>query len=134
MKPSRQAVVVAFLIGCIAGVIGGGLLQRHAMRRWAHGPDTQRLVDRLSRQLSLDDTQKVAVKAALEKRRGQMDALHRDTFAKMEQIRKGFLDELEPLLRPDQKEKLDKLKARWAERRRKLGLQPPPPPPTPPEP
>lgn len=132
MTPSRQAVAVAFLAGCIAGVIGGGLLQRRAMRRWSHGPDTQRLVGRLSRQLSLDDAQQTAVKAALERRRGEMDALHRQTFARMEEIRKGFLDEIQPLLKPDQKERLEKLKARWAERRRKLG--PPPPPPAPPEP
>lgn len=129
MNPSRQAVIVAFLVGCITGVVGGGLLHHHMLRRFRHGPDTQRLLSHLTRELSLDAGQQDKVKAILEKSRVEMDALHKDTFARMEQIRGDLHAQIEPLLHEDQKPRFEKLKQRWEAKRRMMEMPPPPPPP-----
>jgi hypothetical protein len=118
-------VAVAFLIGCIAGVVGAGAL-RHRARR---GPDTQRLLNHLTRQLSLDSKQQQAVKEVLEQGRKDMEGLHRDTVARMDTIREEVHSRIEPLLTPDQKARFQRIKARWDEKRRKLGPPAPPPPP-----
>lgn len=114
MSASRQAVLVAFLIGCIAGVLAGSRFQRRAFGELGkRNLDTSRSLKRLSGELGLDAKQQEAVKAALERRRADMQALQTQTLARMQEIRTTLRAEIEPVLTPDQKTKFEALKKKW---------------------
>ena len=114
MNSSRQAVLVAFLLGCIAGVLAGSRFQKRADHdSWKKGLETQAPLNRLSGELGLDAKQQEAVKAALERRRAEMLALHEQTNARLTEIRGTLRAEIAPILRPDQKQTYEALKKRW---------------------
>jgi len=111
---SRGAVLVAFLLGCLVGVVSGARYQRAMLRRyWRRGPDAERAVGRLSRDLGLDDDQRAKVKTLLEKHRQQMLALREKASADLKQLRLSFRSELRPLLKPEQEKKFQELTERW---------------------
>lgn len=111
------ALLAAFALGAAAGAwaqrMGG---PRHRMAP----PPPARMVAKIDRVVGLDDGQRRAVLALLEARRPDAEALHRETFEKMEALRRSVAADIRALLRPDQQAKFDALGERMEARRRRL--------------
>ncbi len=119
MTSARRSAVPAFLLGLIVGAVAGSWGQRAMFHRFMRrGPDPARIVDRMSRQLSLDEKQKAEIYAIMEARRPELLALKKDARARFIAIREGADAEIRKVLRPDQQPKFDALTARWRERMR----------------
>lgn len=116
MKPAAKAAAPVFLLGLVLGALVGAVAQRSVMRRHMGPPDPQRMVRRLSRDLSLDEAQKTSVLAALESRRPQMESLRREGDAKFEALRAETNADIRRLLKPEQIVKFDELVERWEKR------------------
>lgn len=115
-KQLLPALLVAFALGAAAG----SWAQRMKGPRHRMGPPSaEKLVAKLDRALSLDASQRTAVLALLEKRRPEAEALHKDTFGRMEALRRSVNAEVRTLLRPDQQAKLDAFNERMEARRRR---------------
>jgi hypothetical protein len=113
-------MAAVFMAGLIFGGIGGAWWQRRAFREFMRrGMDPQRSLSRLSKELSLDDSQKNAILPLLEARKTELQKLHDRTHADFEKVRGEYLAEIRKVLKPDQQKKLDELAARSADRRKR---------------
>lgn len=120
MRPEWRQVVPVFVIAFVLGAAAGSWAQRmRGPRRGLLPPPAAKIVARLSRELALDAGQRGAVLALLEARRPATEALHKETFDKMEVLRRSAQTEIRALLRPDQQAKFDAFSARMEARRRK---------------
>lgn len=117
MTFSRQSIFVAFLFGCLIGVLAGSRYQKMAYHRyWHSGPDSERALRRLSRDLDLDSEQRTKVKDILEKQRQKMLALHEQASVQLKEVRSSFRAQVRPLLKPDQQQKFQVMVERWDRR------------------
>jgi hypothetical protein len=111
------ALLAAFALGAAAGAwahrMGG---RRHRMSP----PSPQRMVAKIDRVVGLDDGQRRAVEGLLEARRPDAETLHRETFEKMEALRRSVSADIRALLRPDQQAKFDAMSERMEARRSRL--------------
>ena len=130
MNPRWKQAAVPFLAGCLAGALAGSHFQKRAFHRfWEHGPESQRVLQKFSRELGLDPKQQEAVKAVLERHREKTMALHKESGAKFEAIRLSLRTDIEPLLNPEQRAKFEAMIVRWDARRKPPDGPPGPPPP-----
>ena len=108
MKPAWHPVVPAFLLGLVIGAASGSWGQRTLFR---HHPemDRRRALERLTRELDLDDAQKTIVAAALDAKRAEVQKLKADTFARLRVIRAVADADIKKVLRPEQSRKLEAL-------------------------
>ncbi|HWK09019.1 MAG TPA: hypothetical protein VNR64_03145 [Vicinamibacterales bacterium] len=70
------------------------------------------LVNRLTRELQLDDNQQTAVRKILDDRRARLEQVHREAREKFEQEQRELHQAIRAILRPDQQQTFD----RFAER------------------
>jgi len=131
MSAGRGKSAAIFLLGAVLGAAAGSWGQRAAFRRMTRrGPDPKRMVEHLARGLGLDETQKASVLAVLESKRGDLEAVKKETFARLAAIREAADAEILKSLTPDQAAKFQEMR-----RARKLrvnweappGFPPPPP-------
>lgn len=121
MSPQAKRGAVLFLVGALLGAAAGGWAQRRLMRRsWLQGPDPARALARLDRKLGLDEGQKAAVKAVLEEKSVQIDALRRESLVKLAAIREQTHQRIRQALRPEQQAKLDAASAHFQEEQKRL--------------
>lgn len=117
MNP-RSNVAAALLIGLIVGVWTGSSLDRKAMRRLhGQGPNVEKMVKRLKRDLKLDEAQTVAVRSALESRRPQHMKLREEHEARFRALRAEIEADIEKVLTPEQKVRFAEKRAEWEKRR-----------------
>jgi hypothetical protein len=97
-----------FLFGLALGAAAGSWGQRVAFHRAMQtNPDHHRqMVEKLSRELGLDEKQKAAVTAILDSRKAEVDKLRSDTFARLLAIRTSADAEIVKSLTPEQAAKL----------------------------
>ena len=118
MRIDWRQVVPAFVAAFALGAAAGAWAQRvGGPRRGFMPPPPAKIVRRLDRALGFDETQRKAVLELLERRRPEAEALHKETFAKMEELRRSVHADIRLLLRPEQQTKLDELSARMEKRR-----------------
>jgi Spy/CpxP family protein refolding chaperone len=128
MKSSRAIAAAVFLLGLVLGAAAGSWGQRALFHRQSHGPDAadrHRALDRLSRELGLDDKQKEAVGAVMDVHRTEVDGLKKETFARLETIRNTADAEIKKVLTPAQAAKFDEL---HRGKRLRVNWEAPPPP------
>ncbi len=129
-------MAAALLLGLVLGAAAGSWSQRalfHRMMR--RGPDPKRMLERVGRDLGLDERQKAFVGAVMDAKRADLEAVRKDTFVRLEKIRESADVEIATVLTPAQA-------ARFASIRRARKLRVnweapegfPPPPAPPPEP
>lgn len=129
MNPIRARIAAVFLLGLILGAAAGSWGQRaHMLREMRRGPDPKRMLDRLGRQLSLDDAQKAAVGATFEAHKADVEAARAETFAKLEKIRIATDADLRKILTPAQFARFESTRRA---RRMRIHWEAPPPPPQP---
>lgn len=119
MNVDWKRLAPVFLVGLALGASLGSWAQRAAFRHYREGSRSERMLKRLSRDLKLDDAQKEAVKAALEAKRREIDALHEQTFSKFAALRLSANAEVRKVLTPEQQKSFDELSARWEARRQR---------------
>jgi len=120
----------AFLFGLIVGAAAGSWGQRaHFRRAMRDGADhRRRMLERLDRELGLDDKQRAAVTAIMDSKKADVDKVKADALAKLEDIRRSADAEMAKALTPEQAAKLEAMHRR-AKPMRLIWEAPPPPPP-----
>lgn len=126
-------VIAAFLAGVVAGV-GGEFAWLVHNRRILPRPGgsrnaTQRLVERLDRELHFDAKQRTSVTTIIESHRKNIDATWSSVRPQVEKEIDATNAEIEKLLTPDQREKFKALQAKMRSRSRHGNPAPPPGPP-----
>jgi Spy/CpxP family protein refolding chaperone len=110
MKPAVPALLLGLALGAAAGSWGQRALFH---RRMQDDPNHQRaMLDKLSRELGLDEKQKAAVSAIMDSRRSDVDKLKAETFARLEAIRKSADADMAKALTPEQAVKLEAMHRR----------------------
>ena len=111
MRHSFPPAAAAFALGLALGSVAGSWGQRamfHRMMR--NGSDPRRAIERVSKDLSLDASQKAAVSSAFESKKQDVEKLKADTFARLASIRASSDAEIEKVLRPEQLVKFEALR------------------------
>lgn len=123
-------VIAAFLAGVVAGVGGefAWLVHNHRLPRPGSRNMTQRLVDRLDRELHFDAKQRTSVTTIIESHRTRIDATWSSVRPQVEKEIDATNAEIEKVLTPEQREKFKALQVKMRSRSRH-GAPPPGPPP-----
>lgn len=127
MTRTRAALLLAgvFLLGVVCGGLAIGAFMRHAFHGkgpFAFGrPDRMQhfIVRKLTHRLDLDEAQQRALEAAVSRARADLDQIHDETLPRVEAIIERSFDEFAPVLRPDQLERFEEIRARTRERLRR---------------
>ena len=107
MKSSK--VVPALLLGLVLGAAAGSWGQRALFHRAMKDGSAHRrmMLDKLSRELGLDEKQKAEVSAIMESRKADVDKLKAETFVRLEAIRKSADADMAKALTTEQAAKLE---------------------------
>lgn len=124
MKLFCRHSIPLFILGLLLGAALGSWGHRAAVRCFMRPPEPGRMIEHLSRELKLDPSQKEAVRAVFEARRGQAEAMRKEHEARFEAMRVEVRAELAKVLRPEQLARFDELAARREHRMRREGFPP----------
>jgi hypothetical protein len=114
MNLQQKQLIAALLIGCLIGAAAGSQFQKMALQRfWEHGPTTQHLLHKFSRDLSLDAQQQEAVKQIIEKHHDEMISMQKEMAEKFQKIRLSMRADMAKVLNPSQQDKFREMAARW---------------------
>lgn len=114
----NQAVAAALLAGLLAGTWLGYSLDRSALRKMRkRGPHVERIVQRLTRDLKLDESQVAKVREAMEARRPRYEALRKEHEARFSALRAEIDADIEKLLTEDQKKAFAESRLEWERKR-----------------
>ncbi len=130
-------VLAAFVAGLVVGIAGELVYLIHTHHYIPSHPGksmTQRLVDRLDRELKLDPQQRTKIEAIVEARRRRIDTIWSSVRPAVMQEIDATNAEIEKVLKPDQLEKFKAIETRMRNRvghgpGRHERMPPPPPPP-----
>lgn len=124
MKLAWNQVLVAFVLGVLAGGIGGRWCALESGGKPWGRRSPQHLLQQFSRQLRLTPEQQTQVGAILEAKRQKIDALRAETRPRFNEIRSPASAEIHQLLTLEQQARYDKIEAeqqarkeRWRARR-----------------
>lgn len=123
-KLSWNQILISLLIGAALGIpLGKWQAQGDfSGRHWKKGEMKQHMLERFSRELQLNEKQKVQVSAIFENKHVQMEALREEMKPKFEALRTATQNEIRPLLTPDQQIRFDALneemEKRWKKRKK----------------
>ncbi len=108
-------LIVAFLLGAVAGALGFGIYQvRAGYWRPPRGERLQQLVmRRLSHELKLTPDQRQQVEAVVRETGQEFTRLREEVGPRFREIRTRSRDRIRALLNPDQQARFDALVARW---------------------
>ncbi|MFC2164664.1 hypothetical protein ACFLT2_06690 [Acidobacteriota bacterium] len=101
-------IIITLIIGIFLGAMLNRALLRHRIQKTfsMHKPD--RLVFFIEEVIQPEAEQRDQIRAIVEKHAGHMEEMRRKFFTEMQSERESFLKEIEPLLTPEQKERLKK--------------------------
>ncbi len=121
-------IVAVFLLGAFAGMFAAHRYYRH------HGPSfawegtkaaERAIVDRLSRELSMDSRQKEQLREIVREAQAEIAPIRRKMRPEIEAVLSHADEEVRKILRPDQRTKFDEIvakrKARMGNRDRRKG-------------
>ena len=132
MSSSAKAaviVVVAFVAGLFVGIAGdralliytGRLFPRHAPGFAAH-----RVVEHLDHELHLTAAQRAQVQQIIEQHRARIDAAWNNARPQVQREMQQTHAEIDRVLTPEQRAKLQDMQSRADRHRRRMGGGPPP--------
>ncbi len=127
MTRARAALLLTglFLLGTACGALATCALGRHGFLgrgafAFGHSQRMQEfLVRRLSHRLDLDDAQKQVLQDAVARAGADLDKVRDEAFPRVEAIIERAFDEVETVLRPDQLQRLDRIRSHTRERMRR---------------
>lgn len=99
----RKETTSMILILCILIFPAAALAQKQNS-----APDSKEVINRISKELGLNDTQKSKVEAILDNEKKKVEAVFTEERKKLQQIQEITRTNLQAILTPEQMEKLDK--------------------------
>lgn len=124
MKAHWKAFAAAFLLGAVVGVLAGAKFERIAEHRfWQHGPNADRIVKRLTKELTLDESQQTDLRKIIGRFDTDTMKLQKDTQERFDKIRMASRAEIAKILKPEQSDKFKAMTARWDARRAKTQVE-----------
>lgn len=106
------ALVIVFCAGLGTGLFAGARHQKRIVHKH-HGPFTgERMRGHLQRHLDLSPEQAAQVGPILDRTAAQLDAIRQETQQRIAQTMQQSHDEIAPLLNPDQREGLERIRER----------------------
>jgi len=110
-------IILALLVGIIAGFALCLHVPRHRLMPWKHGGDPNtRLVERFSRGLNLTADQRTKLVTILERSRKRLDSLRGEIGPKFEAIRRETNTAIEKILTPEQVARFRQLHRKFEQR------------------
>ena len=117
-------VLAVFCLGAAAGIFIGARMDRPE-RPWRSGsvgperggglrggpgggPPPQVLLERLTRELDLDEAQREQIRSVLESSRGRVATLQRDVRERFDNEQRTLHEQIRQVLRPEQQQKFDR--------------------------
>jgi hypothetical protein len=113
------SIVIVFLLGALAGALVVNMFHEQRAERLIRGePKSTRefIVRRLNTELSLDTAQQEQLRTIVQETHAEMKNLRRQLRPQTEEILSRSQEKVRAILRPDQREKYEKI---VAERRKK---------------
>lgn len=124
MSRAWRLVLPALLGGLLAGVWIGARCERAAQRRMRReGPNPERALKKIRKELSLRDDQAAAIRKIMESRKDQFAAARREGAERVRALRAGIDKEIAPILDEEQQKKFAEMRERW-DRRIREGSSP----------
>ena len=129
-------LLAAILVGVCIGFFGNSAIIRHRIRQYSQLPANmpQHVTDRLTKRLSLDETQRQQVLAIFQKHEGRMKETREQSQAMIdsmiEEVRQEIAQHLTPAQQEEHKKALAELSQRRRDRNALIRAFPPPPVPT----
>lgn len=101
-------IIITLIIGIFLGAMLNRALLRHRIQKtfFMHKPDG--LVFFIEEMIQPEGDQRDQLRTIVEKHAGRMEEMRKKFFQEMQAERESFLKEIEPLLTPEQKERLKK--------------------------
>lgn len=112
-------VLLIFLLGAASGGLGAHLYYQSRLEKIFHGGAKARqemLLNRLSKQLDLDDTQRREARAIIEKTHAEMDNIRKQYRPQIQAALEKTRIEMAQILRPEQRKKFDEMVAKYRAR------------------
>jgi hypothetical protein len=126
MTRGRAAILLGgmFVLGLACGALGTAAFTLHGWRRggFSHERMEQFVVRRLSRRLDLDESQRRTLTEVVHTTRLRLDAVHDEVAPRIEAILDDACQELLPSLDPEQRRRLEIVRAEAKERLRRHAL------------
>lgn len=113
----NQAVAAALLAGLLAGTWLGFAADRRAHSRRGKAFSAERVVEKLTRELKLDEKQSAAVREIVTARRDRHEELRREHEARFKALRAEIDADIEKVLTPEQRKAFAEKRAQWERRR-----------------
>lgn len=111
MSSPRGKSAAVFLLGLILGAAAGSWGQRAMFHRMmTRGPDRKRMLERISRDLGLDEKQKAAVSAIMDSKHDEIEGLKKETFLRLEAVRESADAEIAKVLTPAQVARFEEIR------------------------
>ena len=120
------ALVVVFLAGIATGLFAGAMHARHVFAGRHGGFIGQRMREHLRRELQLTPEQYEKIAPILDQTSTRLDAIREETGRRVGEAMNDSHQQIIPLLTPEQREKLDRMRERHRSILRMRGAMPPP--------
>ena len=117
-------VFLVFLVGVLTGLLGMEIYVKYQLKRFEPGappspPRPAVIIKRLSRDLDLTQTQRVEIRKILEGSEVKISAIRDQFMPEIEKIANQSFAAMKEKLNPDQQKKLEQIKEKYHEIRRK---------------
>jgi hypothetical protein len=114
------SIIVVFLLGSLAGALVTHEIYQHRIESFIRGePKRELIVRRLSHQLNLDTAQVAQLRAIVEETYAGIKSVRKQIRPQIEEILESSQNRVRAILRPDQREKYEKIIAERKKRRDK---------------
>ena len=120
-------VILVLLVGALAGSLGTGLYQKHRVERSASGDPSPHIrkavMKRLSNELDLTEEQRIEIGKIVKESQVKIYAIRRKYLPEIREVSNQSFALIQERLKPDQKEKLEKLHKKLKDRYAKAFIQ-----------
>jgi len=128
------AFVLIFLAGAACGFFGAIHMHQAFFARMAAGSMAQHMKERMRAELKLTPDQMLKISPIIDRAASQLTMAREQTMRSVHEIFSQTHREMQPLLTPEQRVKLEEMEKRHSRLLHRHGFMPPGPPPPPPPP